>query len=91
MYTTTIMPMPLPLSVGLIHVSAAAMVMTKGFGVPQAQEWIEEQYETFGLLDEGLGNPDGTDAQDIESSSVFRRCCSRGKCSIGMRMKLIDL
>ena len=62
---------PLPLSVGLIHVSAAAMVMTKGFGVPQAQEWIEEQYETFGLLDDGSGNPDGADSGDVEEESPY--------------------
>ena len=62
---------PLPLSVGLIHVSAAAMVMTKGFGVPQAQEWVEEQYETFGLLDEGSDNSDGVDSGEIEEESPY--------------------
>jgi len=64
---------PVPLSVALIHVSAAAMVMTKGFGVPQAQEWIEEQYETFGVLEHNNGSPDKSNSDNVEETSPYSK------------------
>jgi len=56
---------PRDLSFSLIIVAAAATVLTKGMGVPQAEEWIEKQCITFGLVhhDDSEGE-DSTNGQE---------------------------
>jgi hypothetical protein len=62
---------PVSLSIALINASAAAMVMTKGFGVPQAQAWIEEQYQTFGVLEDKSVSNEKIESNGCEHESPY--------------------
>lgn len=63
---------PKDVSFSLIIVAAAATVLTKGMGVPQAEEWIQEQCKTFGLLSETeYGDAEGEDNVFLEVSWPF--------------------
>lgn len=58
---------PKDVSFSLIIVAAAATVLTKGMGVPQAEEWIEKQCITFGLVnrDESEDESSTTEQDDF--------------------------
>ena len=62
---------PASLSIALINTSAAAMVMTKGFGVPQAQAWVEEQYQIFGVLEDKSGSNEKIESNGCEHESPY--------------------
>ena len=62
---------PISISLGLINAAAAAMVMTKAFGVPQAQVWIDEQMEQFGVVKSTKEKTAGLSDSDSAEESPF--------------------